>query len=69
VAIPAFTNRGFWARIVVFGVSLLIYAWGVRLMAREHSIVGVLGIALFSLLILFSGAALIATVMRPPPRR
>jgi hypothetical protein len=53
----------------VFGASLLVYAWGVRLMAREHSIVGVLGIAVFSLLILFSGAGLIATVMRRPPRR
>jgi hypothetical protein len=69
MAIPAFTHRGFWTRIVVFGASLLVYAWGVRLMAREHSIVGVLGIAVFSLLILFSGAGLIATVMRRPPRR
>jgi hypothetical protein len=66
MALPAFTQRGFWTRIVVFGVSLLVYAWGFRLMAREHSI---LGIAIFSILILFSGAALIATVMRPPPRR
>jgi hypothetical protein len=69
MAIPAFTPRGFWTRIVVFGASLLVYAWGVRLMAREHSIVGVLGIAVFSLLILFSGGGLIATLMRRPPRR
>jgi hypothetical protein len=69
MAIPAFSHRGFWPRINVFGVGLLVYAWGVCLMAREHSIVGVLGIALFSLLILFSGAGLIATVMRRPPRR
>jgi hypothetical protein len=69
MAIPAFTHRGFWTRIVVFGASLLVYAWGIRLMAREHSIVGVLGIAVFSLLILFSGAGLIATVVRRPPRR
>jgi hypothetical protein len=69
MAIPAFTHRGFWTRIVVFGASLLIYAWGIRLMAREHNIVGVLGIAVFSLLILFSGAGLMATVVRRPPRR
>jgi hypothetical protein len=66
MAIPAFTQRGFWTRIVVFSASLLIYAWGLRLMAREHSI---LGIAIFSILILFSGAGLIATVIRRPPRR
>ena len=69
MAIPALTHRGFWTRIVVFGTSLLVYAWGVRLMAREHSSVGVLGIADFSLLILFSGGGLIPTVMRRPPRR
>ena len=69
MAIPAFTHRGYWTRVVVFGASLLVYAWGLRLMAREHSVVGVLGIAVFSLLILFSGAGLIATVMRRPPRR
>jgi hypothetical protein len=69
VAIPAFTHRGFWTRIVVFGASLLVYAWGVRLMAREQSIVGVLGIAVFSLLILFSGGGLIATLMSRSPRR
>jgi hypothetical protein len=66
MAIPAFTHRGFWTRIVVFGTGLLVYAWGARLMAQEDSIVGV---ALFSLLILFSGAGLIATLMRRPPRR
>jgi hypothetical protein len=66
MAIPAITHRGFWTRIVVFGASLFIYAWGLRLMAREH---GILGIAIFSLLILFSGAGLIATVMHRPPRR
>ena len=69
MAIPVLTHRGFWTRIVVFRASLLVYAWGVRLMAREHSIIGLLGIAVFSLLILFSGAGLIATVMRRPPRR
>jgi hypothetical protein len=69
MAIPAFTRRGFWTRIVVFGASLLVYVWGVRLMAREHSIVGVLGIGVFSLLILFSGGGLIATLRRRSPRR
>ena len=63
MAIPALTRRGFWTRIVVFGASLLIYAWVVGLMTREHSIIG---IALFSFLALLSVAALIATVMRPP---
>ena len=29
-------TRGFWTRIVVFGASLLIYAWGIRLMARAQ---------------------------------
>ena len=66
MAIPALTHRGFWTRIVVFSASLLLYAWVARLMAREHSFIGV---ALFSLLILFSGAGLIATLMRRPPRR
>ena len=66
MAIALLTHRGFWTRIVVFGTGLLVYAWVVRLMAREHSIIG---IALFSLLILFSGAGLIATLMRRPPRR
>jgi len=69
MAIPAFTHRAFWIRIVVFGASLLVYAGGVRLMAREHSIVGILGIAVFSLLILFSGGGLIATLMSRSPRR
>jgi hypothetical protein len=66
MATAALTHRGFWTRIVVFGTGLLLYAWGTRLMAREDSIIGV---ALFSLLILFSGAGLIATLMRRPPRR
>jgi hypothetical protein len=66
MAVAALTHHGFWTHIVVFGTGLLLYAWGVRLMAREDSIVGV---ALFSLLILFSGAGLIATLMRRPPRR
>jgi hypothetical protein len=69
MGIPTLTPRGFWTRIVVFGASLLVYAWGVRLMAREHSIVGILGIAVFSLLILFSGGGLIATLMSRSPRR
>jgi hypothetical protein len=66
MAIPTFTHRGFWARIVVFGGSLLLYAWVVRLMTREHSTAG---IALFSLLALFSVAGLIVTLMRRPSRR
>ena len=61
-----FTQRGFWARIVVFGGSLLLYAWVVRLMTREHSTAG---IVLFSLLALFSVAGLIVTLMRRPSRR
>jgi hypothetical protein len=66
MAIPTFTQRGFWARIVVFGGSVLLYAWVVRLMTREHSTAG---IVLFSLLALFSFAGLIATLMRRPSRR
>jgi hypothetical protein len=66
MAIPTFTQRGFWARIVVFGGSLLLYAWVVRLMTREHSTAG---IVLFSLLALFSVAGLIVTLMRRPSRR
>jgi hypothetical protein len=66
MATPVLTHRGFWTRIVVFAASLLLYAWIVRLMTREQSIVG---IVLFSLLILFSAAGLIATVVRRPPRR
>jgi hypothetical protein len=66
MAIPALTHRGFWTRIVVFGASLLLYAWIVRLMIREHHIAG---IVLFSLLILSSGAGLIATAVRRPTRR
>jgi hypothetical protein len=66
MANASLTHRGFWTRIVVFGAGLLVYAWGARLMARENSIVGV---ALFSVLILFSGGGLIATIMRRPPRR
>jgi hypothetical protein len=66
MAIPTFTARGFWTRIVVFGASLLVYGWGLRLMARAHSIAG---IAIFSLLVLFSGVGLIVTVTRRPARR
>jgi hypothetical protein len=63
MAIPALTRLGFWARLVVFCASLLLYAWVVRLMTREHSIVG---IALFCLLALLSIGGLVATVMRRP---
>ena len=66
MAIAALSRRGFWTRIVVFSASLLLYAWVVRLMTREHSIVGIL---LFFLLALFSIAGLIATVVRRPSRR
>ena len=65
MAIPALTHRGFWTRIVVFTASLLLYAWIVRLMTREQSI---LGIVLFALLALVSVAGLIVTVMRRPSR-
>jgi len=65
MAIPTFTQRGFWTRIVVFGASLLVYGWGFSLMARAQTIAG---IAIFSLLILFSGAGLVATVTRRPSR-
>ena len=40
MAIPALTHRSFWTRLVVFGVSVLLYAWVVRLMTQEHSIIG-----------------------------
>jgi hypothetical protein len=66
MAITVLTHRGFWTRIVVCGTGLLVYVWGMRLMAREHSIAG---IALFSLLILFNSAGLTATLIRRPPRR
>jgi hypothetical protein len=66
MAIPALTHRGFWTRIVVFTASLLLYAWVIRLMTREHSIAGMV---LVSLLALFRGAGLIATVIRRPSRR
>jgi hypothetical protein len=66
MAISALTHRGFWTRIVVFTASLLLYAWIVRLMTREQSIVG---IVLFSFLALVSVAGLIATVRRRPSRR
>jgi hypothetical protein len=66
MATPALTHRGFWTRIVVFTASLLLYAWIVRLMTREQSIAG---IVLFYLLILLSGAGLIATVVCRPHRR
>jgi hypothetical protein len=63
MGIPALTHRGFWTRLVVFGASLLLYAWVVRLMTREHSIVG---ISLFAFMALFSIAGLIATIIRRP---
>ncbi len=63
MAIPALTRRGFWTRIVMFGANLLIYAWVVGLMTREHSIIGT---ALFCLLALLSVGGLVATVMRRP---
>jgi hypothetical protein len=66
MAIPKLTQRGFWTRIVVFGTSVLVYGLGLRVMARAHSIAG---IAIFSLLILSSGAGLVATVTRRPSRR
>ena len=65
MATPPFTPRGFWTRIVVFGASLLVYGWGFRVMARAHALAG---IAIFALLILFSGAGLVATVTRRPSR-
>jgi hypothetical protein len=66
MTLPAFTPRGFWVRIVVFGGSLLVYLWGVPIMRREHSLAGV---ALLSLLAVLSLTRLIATVMRRPSRR
>ena len=63
MAIPALTHRSFWTRLVVFGVNVLLYAWVVRLMTQEHSIIGTV---LFSLLTLASVAGLIATIMRRP---
>jgi hypothetical protein len=66
MTLPAFTPRGFWIRIVVFGGSLVVYLWGAMIMSREHSIAGV---ALLSLLALLSLTQLIVTVMRQPSRR
>jgi hypothetical protein len=66
MTLPAFTPRGFWIRIVVFGGSLLVYLWGVLIMRREHSLAGVV---LLSLLAVLSLTRLIVTVMRRPSRR
>jgi hypothetical protein len=66
MTLPAFTPRGFWIRIVVFGGSLVVYLWGAMIMSREHSLAGV---ALLSLLSLLSLTQLIVTVMRQPSRR
>ena len=66
MTLPAFTPRGFWIRIVVFGGSLVVYLWGAMIMSRVHSLVGV---ALLSLLALLSLTQLIVTVMRQPSRR
>jgi hypothetical protein len=66
MTLPAFTPRGFWIRIVVFGGSLVVYLWGAMIMSREHSLAGV---ALLSLLALLSLTQLIVTVMRQPSRR
>jgi hypothetical protein len=66
MTLPAFTHRGFWIRIVVFGGSLLVYLGGMLIMSREHSLAGV---ALLSLLALLSLTRLIVTVMRRPTRR
>jgi hypothetical protein len=64
--LPAFTPRGFWVRIVVFGGSLLVYLWGVLIMSRERSRAGVV---LLSLLAALSLTRFIVTVMRRPFRR
>jgi hypothetical protein len=66
MTLPAFTPRGFWIRIVVFGGSLLVYLWGVLIMRREHSLAGVV---LLSLLAVLSLTRLIVTVMRRQSRR
>ena len=65
MALPPFTPRGFRTRVVVFGANLLLYLWVVLIMAREHSLVGVV---LISLLALFSLLGLIGTVWRRPSR-
>ena len=64
--LPAFTPRGFWVRIVVFGGSLLVYLLGILIMSREHSLAGVV---LLFLLAVLSLTRLIVTVMRRPFRR
>jgi hypothetical protein len=65
MTLPAFTARGFWTRVVVFGVSLLVYLWAVLIMTREHSVVGVV---LVSVLALLSLTRLIVTIRRRPAR-
>ena len=66
MTLPAFTPRGFWIRIVVFGGSLVVYLWGAMIMSRVHSLAGV---ALLSFLTILSLTQLIVTVMRQPSRR
>ena len=59
MTLPHLTRRAFWTRVAVFGASLLVYAWALRFMARQHSL---LGLALFSLLATLSLAKLLATL-------
>jgi hypothetical protein len=65
MALPALTHRGFWTRIVVFGVSLLVFVGAVLVMVQERSPAGV---ALTYLLALLSLTRIIVTIMRRPTR-
>jgi tryptophan-rich sensory protein len=64
--LPALTRRGFWTRVVLFSVTLVAYVSIAILMAREHSLAGVV---LFVLLALFSLTGLAATFWRRSSRR
>ena len=64
--LPALTPRGFWIRMVVFSGTLVGYVSVAVIMAREHSLAGVV---LFAVLALFSLAGLGATFWRRSLRR
>jgi hypothetical protein len=65
MTLPALAPRSFWTRIVVSGVNLLIFLGAALIMARQHSLAGMV---LVSLLVLLSLAQLVGAVARRPSR-
>jgi hypothetical protein len=63
MTLPPLTPRGFWTRIAVFGAALVVFAWAVLVMLREHS---TLGVVLLSLLALLNLTRLVLTIKRRP---